>query len=58
MADVLSQITIHLGPEAVQSVLDGTTLGATQRVEGGDPAVVEVTSREKSGYKLLLGQSW
>ena len=41
MADVLSQITIHLGPEAVQSILDEVTLGATHRAEGCDPAVVE-----------------
>ena len=41
MADVLSQITTRLGPEAVQSILDGATLGAAQRAEGEDPAVVE-----------------
>ena len=41
MADVLSQITTHLDLEAMQSVLDGVTLGATQRAEGDDPAVVE-----------------
>ena len=41
MADALSQITTHLGPEAVQSVLDGAIFGATQRAEGEDSAVVE-----------------
>ena len=41
MADVLSQITTCLGLEAVQSVLDGATLGATQRAEGEHPAMVE-----------------
>ena len=41
VADVLSQITNHLGPEAMQSILDGVTLGAYQRTEGDDPAVVE-----------------
>ena len=41
VADVLSQITIRLGPEAMQSILDGATLGATQRAEGDDPAMVE-----------------
>ena len=41
MADALSQITTHLGPEAMQSILDGATLGADQRAEGEDPAVVE-----------------
>ena len=41
MADVLSQITTRLDPEAVQSILDGVTLGDTQRAEGYDPAMVE-----------------
>ena len=41
MTDMLSQITTHLGQEAVQSILDGVTLGANQRAEGDDPAVVE-----------------
>ena len=41
MADVLSQITTCLSPEAVWSVLDGLTLAATQRAEGCDPAMVE-----------------
>ena len=41
MADVLSQITTHLGLEAVEFILDGATLGATQRAEGEDPAMVE-----------------
>ena len=41
MPDVLSQITTCLGPEAMQSILDGATCGAAQRVEGEDPAMVE-----------------
>ena len=41
MADVLSQITTHLGPETVQAVLDGATVGTSQRAEGEDPAVIE-----------------
>ena len=41
MADTLSQITTCLGPEAMQSILDGATLGAAQRAEGEDPAMVE-----------------
>ena len=41
MADVLSQITTCFGLEAVQSILDGVILCATQRVEGDDPARVE-----------------
>ena len=41
VADVLSWITTHLSPEAVQSILDGVTLGAAHRAEGYDHAVVE-----------------
>ena len=37
---MLSQITTHLSPKAMQSILDGVTLGATQRARD-DPAVVE-----------------
>ena len=41
MVDVLSQITACLGLEAVQAVLDGATIGASQIVEGEDPTVIE-----------------
>ena len=41
MADALSQITTHLGPEAVQAILDGAAIGAPQRAEGEDPAVIK-----------------
>ena len=41
MADVLSQITTCLNLEAMQSILDGLTLGAVHRAESYDPAVVE-----------------
>ena len=47
VADLLSQITTHLGPEAVQAILDGVTLGASQRVEGQDPAVIEVDQEKE-----------
>ena len=41
MADVLSRITTQFGPEALQAILDGATKGASQRVEGEDPAVIK-----------------
>ena len=41
MADTLSQITTCLELEAVQAILDGATIGASQRVEGEDPAVIK-----------------
>ena len=57
MADVLSQITTHPGLEAMQSILDGATLGAAQRTEGEDPAMVEDDQEKKRKYELLLGES-
>ena len=47
MADALSQITIHLGPETVQAILDGATVGASQRAEGEDPAVIKGDQERK-----------
>ena len=44
VADVLSQITTHVGPEVVKSILDGATLGTTKRAKIDCTAVVEVTS--------------
>ena len=41
VVDVLSQITTHLSPETMQSILNGVALDATQRAEGDDPAMVE-----------------
>ena len=38
---MLSRITTCLSLEAVQSILDGVSLGATHRAEGYDPVVVE-----------------
>ena len=53
----LSQITTHLGPEALQSILDGATLGAAQRAEGDDPAMVEGDQEKERKYESLLGKS-
>ena len=41
MADMLSWITNCPNPEAVQSVLNGVSLGATHMAEGHDPALVK-----------------
>ena len=56
MADVLSQITTRLGPEAVQSILDGATLGATQKAEGYDPAMVEGDQEMEKEVCVAAGQ--
>ena len=58
VADVLSQITTHLGPEAVWFILDGATLGASQRAEGEDPVVVEGDQEKENEVKSLLGKFW
>ena len=41
MADALSWVTTHLKPEAVQAILDGATVGASQRAERENPAVIK-----------------
>ena len=41
MADALSQVTAHLELEAVQAILDGATMGTSQRVESEIPAIIE-----------------
>ena len=56
VADMLSLITTHLGPEAMQSVLDGVTLGAIQRAEGDDPAVVEGDHEIEEEVYVSTGQ--
>ena len=55
VADVLSQITTHLGPEAMQSILDGATLGATQWAEEEDPAMVEGDQEKEKEVWVTAG---
>ena len=55
MADALSQVTTHLGLEAVQSILDGANLGAAQRAEGDDPAMVEGDQEKEKGVRVTAG---
>ena len=56
VADALSQITTHLCLEAVQSILDETTLGAIQREEGDDPAIVEGDQEIEKEVCVATGQ--
>ena len=55
VADALSQIATHLGPEAVQAVLDGATIGASQRVEGENPAVIESDHQRETEVQVAAG---
>ena len=41
MADALSWVTAHIKPEAVKAVLDGAAVGASQRAERENPAIIE-----------------
>ena len=41
MADALSRVMAHLGLETVQTILDGATVGTSQRAERENPAIIE-----------------
>ena len=56
VADVLSQITTCLSLEAMQSILDGVTLGATQRAERDHPVVVEGDQDIEKEVHVATGQ--
>ena len=53
---MLSQIVTHLGPEAMQAVLDGVTLGASWRAEGEDPAVIKGDQEKHKEVWVATGQ--
>ena len=56
MADALSRVTTCLEPEAVQAILDGATVGTSQRAEGESPAIIESDQQlEKEGW-VAAGQ--
>ena len=39
--DILSQVTPHLDPDTVRSILDGVTLGAAHQAEVHDPTIIK-----------------
>ena len=41
MADALSRVMTCLELETVQAILDGATMGTSQRVEREDPAIIK-----------------
>ena len=41
VADALSWVTTHLPPKAVQAILDGVAIGASQQAERENPAVIK-----------------
>ena len=56
VADMRSQITTSLCLEAMQSILDGATLGAAQRAEGEDPAMVDGDQEKEKEVWVTAGQ--
>ena len=56
VADIMSQITTCLGPEAMQAILDGVTIGTSQRAEGEDLAVIEGDQQREKEVWVTAGQ--
>ena len=54
--NTLSCITTYLGPEAMQSILDGVTIGTAHRAEGHDPSVVEGDHNVEKEVHVAAGQ--
>ena len=55
MADALRQVTTCLEPEAVQAVLDGATVGTSQRAEGENPAIIESDLQLEKEVRVTTG---
>ena len=56
MADALSQVTTHLKPEAVQAILDGAAVGASQRAERENPAIIKNNQQLEQEVQVATGQ--
>ena len=55
MADALSWVTTHLRLEAVQAILDGATMVASQRVEGEDPTIIKGDQQMEKEVQVTTG---
>ena len=56
VADALSQVTTHLEPETVQAVLDGATVGTSQRAERENPTVIKSDQQLEQEVWVAAGQ--
>ena len=54
-ADALSWVTTHLKPEAVQAILDGATMGASQRAERENPAIIKNDQQLEQEVQVTTG---
>ena len=55
MADALSQVTARLELEAVQAVLDGATMGTSQRAERENPAIIKSDQQLEQEVQVATG---
>ena len=55
MADALSQVTTCLEPETVQAILDGATVGTSQRVERENPAIIKSDQQLEQKVRVAAG---
>ena len=55
MADALSWVMAHLEPEAVQAVLDGATMGTSQRAERENPAIIKGDQQLEQEVQVAAG---
>ena len=55
MADTLSQVMAHLRLEAVQAILDGATVGTSQRAERENPAIIEGDQQLEKEVQVAAG---
>ena len=54
-ADTLSWVTTHLEPEAVQAILDGAAVGASQRTKRENPAIIKNDQRLEQEVRVTTG---
>ena len=55
VADALSQVTTCLEPEAVQAIQYGATVGASQRAEGENPAIIKSDQQLEKEVQVTTG---
>ena len=56
VADTLSRVTTHLKPEAVQAILDGAAMSASQRAERENPAIIKNDQQLEQEVQVATGQ--
>ena len=55
VADALSWVTTLLEPETVQAVLDGATMGTSQRVERENPVIIKSDQQLEQEVQVAAG---